>query len=63
MQGKKINCFKCRYFVITWQRERAYACRAMGFKSRQMPSMVVWRSSGEACMLFSPKTAKGAGKN
>jgi hypothetical protein len=63
MERKKINCFKCRYFVITWQKERAYACQAMGFKSRLLPSLVVRRLSGEACMLFTPKPVKNAGKN
>jgi hypothetical protein len=63
VQEQKINCFKCRYFVITWQKERAYACRAMGFKSRLMPNVVVRRLSGEACRLFTPKPAKSAGKN
>ena len=49
------DCFKCRYLVITWDKDRPYACQGMGFKSRQIPSIVVRRDSGEHCRLFTPK--------
>ncbi|MDR1396525.1 MAG: uracil-DNA glycosylase [Desulfarculales bacterium] len=52
------NCFRCRHFAITWQIKRAYACRLMGFKSASLPSLVVRRSSGQACLGFEAKPAK-----
>jgi hypothetical protein len=51
------NCFKCRHLVITWEKERSYACRAMRFKSKEIPWRVVLRESGTPCLLFSPKDA------
>ena len=53
------DCLRCRHLVITWESGRAYACRAMGFKSAQMPWQVVLRSSGQPCLLFSPKPRPG----
>ncbi len=32
-----------------------YGCRAFGFKSKQIPSLVVLQSSGEACKAFVEK--------
>jgi hypothetical protein len=49
------NCFKCKHFFITWEHQRGYACRAMGFKSKQVPWRVVVRESGMPCLMFSPK--------
>ncbi len=49
------NCYKCRHFVITWEAGRGYGCRAMGFKSPYLPSLVVQRESGMPCLMFSPK--------
>jgi hypothetical protein len=52
------NCFRCRHFAITWQIKRAYACRLMGFKSAQLPSLVVRRNSGQPCLGFEAKPDK-----
>lgn len=52
---QKPNCFKCKHFYITWEHNRGYACRAMGFKSRQVPWRVVVKESGMPCLMFSPK--------
>jgi hypothetical protein len=54
-EGKKMNCFECRHFFITHEPDRPYGCQAMGFKSRELPSAVVLRSSGEPCLLHMPK--------
>jgi len=50
-----IDCFKCRYFYITWDANQPRGCKAFGFKTRQLPSAVVFESSGEPCLKFSPK--------
>ncbi|SFV68215.1 hypothetical protein MNB_SM-5-878 [hydrothermal vent metagenome] len=52
---KRINCRKCEYYFVTWQSNQPHGCRAYGFKSAQMPSMVVFKSSGSACSLFKEK--------
>lgn len=56
--GQRPDCFKCRHFAITWEKGRSYACRAMGFKSREMPWRVVLRTSGRPCLAFSPKPGR-----
>jgi len=52
---KRINCRRCKHYFVTWQAAQPHGCKAYGFKSPQIPSMVVLRSSGVACSLFSEK--------
>jgi len=58
MKEKKINCFNCIYFYITWDEKFPRGCKAMGFKSREMPSAVVSKSSGSECLKFRKKKQK-----
>jgi hypothetical protein len=51
----KVNCYLCIHFKITWEPKFPYSCRAHGFKGPQIPSVVVFNSSGEQCLLFTPK--------
>lgn len=51
----KINCRNCKYNYITWESKMPYGCKAFGFKSRQIPSLVVLQSSGKACQAFEEK--------
>ncbi|MCL4457163.1 MAG: uracil-DNA glycosylase [Nitrospirae bacterium] len=55
MKISKIDCFKCRYFYITWEKDFPYSCKAMKFKTKNMPSMVVHQSSGIECLKFEKK--------
>jgi hypothetical protein len=49
------NCFGCRNFFITHEPSHPYGCRAMGFKSKNIPSQVVFESSGMECQLYVKK--------
>lgn len=49
------DCFRCRSFLITHDRERPYGCRSFGIKSAVLPSVEVFRSSGRACQAFEPR--------
>ena len=51
----KIDCMKCKYFFITWDKNSPRGCRFFNFKSRQIPSTVVLQSSGSACLKFESK--------
>ena len=53
--SRRINCFDCLYMHITWQPAHPYGCRAIGFKSKVLPSLEVFKNSGSPCMHFSPK--------
>lgn len=50
-----VNCFQCIHFYTTWDPANPRGCRAYGFKTKMMPSIVVKRSSGMECMKFEPK--------
>ncbi len=49
---ERVNCFKCEYFYITWDKKFPRGCKAMGFKSKDMPFLVVSKSSGMVCQCF-----------
>jgi hypothetical protein len=53
-----VDCKKCLYFKITWEKERPYACRAFGFKTKNLPSIEVYSASGKECLKFIPKVLK-----
>ncbi|MEK3978817.1 uracil-DNA glycosylase [Psychrobacillus sp. FSL K6-2836] len=54
-----VNCFKCRYFFTTWDARNPRGCKAYGFKTKELPSVVVQRSSGMECLKFEPKQVEG----
>ncbi len=55
MGKEKINCFKCKHFYVTWEKNHPRGCKAMGFKTKYMPSDLVLRSSGRECLMFKEK--------
>ena len=50
-----INCRKCKHFFITWDTNAPYGCRIFGIKTKQMPSIEVFKSSGRECLKFEKK--------
>jgi hypothetical protein len=48
-------CFSCRHFFITHDRNLPYGCKAAGFRSRALPAIEVYISSGMNCLLFAEK--------
>lgn len=57
--ANEINCFHCKNYYVTWDEFFPRGCKALGFKSREMPSAVVRRSSGMECQLFERKKERG----
>lgn len=51
----RIDCFKCKNFKVTWDPQNPRGCAAYGFKTKQLPSVVVKQSSGMDCMKFISK--------
>jgi len=51
----KAACLNCRHFYITWDEFFPRGCKALGFKSREVPSKVVYESSGIECQKFEPR--------
>lgn len=52
---KRINCINCIYFYITWDKNNPRGCKYFGFKSKLLPSVMVYKSSGEDCKMFKSK--------
>lgn len=52
---KRINCRRCQFYFVTWQKNQPHGCKAYGFKSQQIPSLVVFQSSGMDCSMFKEK--------
>lgn len=51
-----MDCYKCKYYYVTWNKNFPHGCKAMNFKSRKIPSIVVRDSSlGIDCILFEAK--------
>ena len=40
---------------MTWEKKKPHGCRAYGFKSEQVPSVVVKQSSGSDCNFYEVK--------
>ena len=53
-----IVCQKCKYYFVTWQPASPHGCKAYGFKSKQLPSIVVKQSSGMQCSFYQQKQNK-----
>jgi len=57
---QKINCRECRHYHITFDVSAPYGCRVYGFKSKILPSMAVFQSSGMECSLFLKKESRSS---
>jgi hypothetical protein len=55
MEKEEVDCFQCKYFFITWDKEFPRGCRALGFKSWEMPYRMVHQASGMNCLKFEKK--------
>ncbi len=55
MIHERIICQKCKYYFVTWEKNKPHGCKAFNFKSKQLPSMAVKQSSGMSCSLFQLK--------
>ena len=54
-ETNKINCLQCAYFAVTWDPKHPRSCKLFGFKTSDMPSNTVYKSSGSACDGFVQK--------
>ena len=50
-----MDCHKCEHYYVTWDKQFPHGCKAMKFKSKQLPSVVVFTSSSMECLLFKEK--------
>jgi len=55
MVNEKINCQKCIYFYVTWDPSFPKGCKLYGFKSMNLPCILVKQSTGLPCGKFTPR--------
>lgn len=55
MSMERIICQKCIHYYVTWEKNKPHGCNAYGFKSQQIPSLVVKRSSKMDCNFYKQK--------
>ena len=55
MKEGRIDCFDCKHFFVTWDKNFPRGCRVLGFKCREIPSQVVHQASGIQCLKFEKK--------
>ncbi|MEA3513402.1 MAG: uracil-DNA glycosylase [Campylobacterota bacterium] len=53
--NKKVVCQKCKFYYVTWENNKPHGCKAYGFKSQMIPSIVVLQSSGVSCSFYESK--------
>ncbi|MDP4941173.1 MAG: hypothetical protein QNL95_05345 [OM182 bacterium] len=47
---QRVNCYGCKHFFITWDKEFPYGCRKMEFRSKRLPSDDVIEADGQRCL-------------
>jgi hypothetical protein len=57
-KGKTIDCLQCAHFAVTWDPQFPRSCKLFEFKTRELPSATVFKSSGEVCVGFERKGEK-----
>ncbi|MED5531462.1 MAG: hypothetical protein VYA61_03750 [Pseudomonadota bacterium] len=50
-----ISCHNCRHFFITHDKFRPWGCSNFGFKSPNLPSHIVFSTTGTTCAYFKKK--------
>jgi len=57
-RDEKRDCFSCVHFAVTWEPRHPRSCKLFGFKSAQLPSVAVEKSSGAPCEGYERKPGK-----
>lgn len=55
MKTEELNCLKCKNYYVTWEAAFPRGCRLFGFKSKQMPSVLVMQATGIQCKNYDEK--------
>jgi len=53
--NKRIICQRCKFYYVTWEKNKPHGCRAYSFKSQTLPSVIVKQSSGLDCNFYELK--------
>jgi hypothetical protein len=50
-----MDCKKCQFFYITWDKKFPYGCKLYEIKSKTSPDTQVLINTGIACLGYQPK--------
>ncbi len=53
-----IDCHKCEYYYVTWDKDFPHGCKAMEFKSKALPAATVLATSRQECLMYKKKTLR-----
>jgi hypothetical protein len=56
----RIDCTRCRQYLVTWRPETPRGCRLYGFEGLRLPSLVVHEATGAPCQGFDPRATASA---
>ena len=56
-------CNGCKYLYITYDKFKPWGCSNFGFKSRNLPSHVVFATTGMKCVFYKKDTLLNLRKN
>ncbi|MDR1429805.1 MAG: hypothetical protein LBI85_05900 [Spirochaetaceae bacterium] len=52
---KAPDCLKCLHFYVTWDAAFPRGCAVFGVKSRNLPSVEVYKATGRHCPSFAAR--------
>lgn len=52
------NCMRCTHFYVTWDARFPRGCRYFGFKTKELPSISVFKNTGSNCPVFTPRSTQ-----
>jgi len=52
---ERIVCQKCKWYKVSWDKNKPHQCTLFGFKSKILPSIEVQKNSGIKCNNFELK--------
>jgi|TARA_B110000971_G_scaffold126368_1_gene129318 hypothetical protein len=53
--NNSVNCWNCRHFNTSWDKNFRYRCAALNFKSSNLPCIEVRNADGRDCLAFQAK--------
>ena len=53
--SRRIICGKCKSFFVTHNKYKPWGCKRFGFKSQNLPSQVIFSTTGTNCAYFIEK--------
>ena len=60
--SRQIRCAVCEDFFVTHRPNTPWGCRRFGFRSKIIPSLLVFSTTGTKCAYFKERSVEFRGK-